>query len=259
MDHEHSSAALNAGRFDSTRWSVVLEAAQSQTPGGPQALAQLCTQYWRPLYVFARGRGHPREEAQDLVQGFFEHLIGKRGLASVDPAKGRFRSFLLASFQHFIAAEIRRACRQKRGGDAKVIRLDWENAEGRLVFEPVDRLTPETLYDAQWAMVLLGRATEQLRQEHETAGKAEIFAVLQSFLGDEGRRVEVPYEEAARALHISVSAVKTLIHRARRRHSELLRKEVALTLSDPVQVDAEIRALCEALVATRRRASFFSS
>src|SRR5690348_12180049 len=108
MDPDHSSVAPGLGRFDPTHWSVVLEAAQSQAPGAPQALADLCAHYSLPLYGFARHRGHPPEDAQDFVQGFFEHLIDNRGLASVDPAKGRFRSFLLASFQHFMAAETRR-------------------------------------------------------------------------------------------------------------------------------------------------------
>src|SRR5437660_11534568 len=124
MDPNHSAAAPGPGQFDPTRWSMVLEAAQSQAPGGPQALAELCAHYWPPLYGFARYRGHPPEDAQDFVQGFFEHLIGHRGLTSVDPAKGRFRSFLLAAFQNFMAAETRRARREKRGGQAERIRLD---------------------------------------------------------------------------------------------------------------------------------------
>jgi RNA polymerase sigma factor (sigma-70 family) len=253
MDQDHSSAAPGAGRFDPTRWSVVLEAAQSQAPGGPQALAELCANYWPPLYAFARRRGHPPEDAQDLVQGFFEHLIGKRGLTSVDPAKGRFRSFLLASFQNFMAAEHRRARREKRGGGAELVRLDWEDAEGRIAFEPADRLTPETLYDAQWALLLLGRATERLRQEYAAAGKADTFAALQGFLGDEGRRAGVSYEQAARALGIGLATVKTLIHRLRRRHGRLVREEVARTVLEPAQVDAEVHALCEALIAAHGR------
>jgi RNA polymerase sigma factor (sigma-70 family) len=253
MDPDHSSATPGPGRFDLTRWSVVLEAAQSQAPGGPQALAELCAHYWPPLYAFARRRGHPPEDAQDFVQGFFEHLIGHRSLASVDPAKGRFRSFLLASFQNFLTAETRRARREKRGGHAERIRLDWEDAEGRIAFEPADRLTPETLYDAQWALLLLGRATERLRQEHDVAGKAETFEALQCFLGDEGGRAGVSYEGAARALQVSGAAVKTLIHRLRRRHGQLVREEVARTVSDPAQVDAEVHALCEALIAAEGR------
>jgi RNA polymerase sigma factor (sigma-70 family) len=253
MDPDQSSATPGPGRFEPTQWSVVLQAAQSQAPGGPEALAELCTHYWPPLYAFARRRGHPPEDAQDFVQGFFEHLIGHRGLTSVDPAKGRFRSFLLAAFQNFMAAEARRARREKRGGHAERIRLDWADAEGRMAFEPADRLTPETIYDAQWALLLLGRATSQLRQEYEGAGKAETFAALQGFLGDEGRRTGVSYEAAAQTLGIGVPAVKTLIHRLRRRHGQLVREEVARTVLDPAQVDAEVHALCDALIAAGGR------
>lgn len=253
MDPDHSLAAPGPGRFDPTHWSVVLEAAQSQAPGRPQALAELCTQYWPPLHAFARHRGHSPEDAQDLVQSFFERLLSHRALRSVDPAKGRFRSFSLASFQNFVASKGRRARREKRGGQAELLRLDWEDAEGRLAFEPANPLTPETLFGAQWALVLLGRATDRLRREHEATGKAEVFAALQGFLGAEGQRAGTTYEGTARTLGVSVAGVKTLIHRLRRRHGQLVRQEVARTVVDPAQVDAEVRALCEALVAAEAR------
>ena len=183
MDHDTGAAEQNHGQFDKTRWSMVLEAMQSRAPGAPQALAELCGRYWRPLYTFARRRGRSPEDAQDFVQGFFEHLIGSRGLATVERSKGRFRSFLLASLQNFMAAETRRARAEKRGGCAELIRLDWEDAEAGLAFEPADQLTPETLYDAQWALLLLRRATERLQQEQAVAGKAETFRTLKGFLG----------------------------------------------------------------------------
>lgn len=255
MGQDDSSAGPDSGQFDNTRWSVVLAAMQSQAPGAPQALAELCARYWRPLYAFARRRGHSPEDAQDLVQGFFEHLIGRRGLSSVDRSKGRFRSFLLASLQNFMVAEGRRARAQKRGGCTETIRLDWEDAEARISFEPEDRVTPETLYDAQWALLLLGRATERLEQEQEAAGKAEAFRVLKGLLGGEpgGGRGPLSYEQAARALGVGVPAVTSLIHRLRQRHSQLVREEVARTLLDPVEVDAELHGLCEALVQTEGR------
>jgi RNA polymerase sigma factor (sigma-70 family) len=196
----------------------------------PKALAELCGHYWRPLYAFVRRRGRSPEDAQDLVQGFFEHLIGSRGLATVERSKGRFRSFLLASFQNFITAENRRARAEKRGGRAEVIRLDWQDAETRLVFEPEDRLTPETLYAAQWALLLLRRATERLEQEHAVAGKAKTFRTLKGFLcGDVDSHAPVTYEQAADALGISVANVTSLIHRLRQRHTQLVREEVERT------------------------------
>jgi RNA polymerase sigma-70 factor (ECF subfamily) len=253
MDPDDSSSTPGQARFGLTRWSLVLEAAQSQAPGGPKALAQLCARYWQPLYGFARGRGHGPEDAQDLVQGFFAHLIERRALHSVQPSKGRFRSFLLASFQNFMAKETRRTRTEKRGGHVEVVRLDWENEEGRVAFEPRDQLTPETLYDAQWALLLLGRATRQLEQEQASAGKTKAFGTLKCFLGEDGSRAQVSYEEAARSLGIGVPAVKTLIHRLRQRHAQLVRQEVEGTVMDSADVDAEVHALCEALVAAEGR------
>ncbi|HET9378162.1 MAG TPA: sigma-70 family RNA polymerase sigma factor [Chthoniobacterales bacterium] len=253
MNQDHSSVPFAPGRFDATHWSLVLEAAQSEAPGAVEALAELCTQYWPPLYAFARHRGHSPENAQDLVQGFFEHLIGSHGLRSVAPAKGRFRSLLLASFQNYRVTEIRRSHREKRGGCAELIRLDWKNAEGQLAFEPADRITPEILYDAQWALLLLDRAAKRLEQEYEASGKAQVFATLRGFLGNEGPQERVSYEESARALQSSVSAIRTMVHRFRRRHGQLVREEVAQTVTDPAQVDAEVHALCESLIAAGRR------
>jgi RNA polymerase sigma factor (sigma-70 family) len=249
-----SSAGLDDGQFEKTRWTMVLGAVQSRTPCAQKALAELCGLYWRPLYAFARRRGHSPEDAQDLVQGFFEHLIGSRGLATVERSKGRFRSFLLASFQNFISAENRRTRAEKRGGRAKVIRLDWQDAETCLVLEPEDRLTPETLYDAQWALLLLRRATERLEHEQAMAGKAKTFRILKGFLGgDVDSHAPVTYQEAAEALGVGVPNVTSLIHRLRQRHTQLVREEVERTVLDPAEVEAELHGLCEALVQAEGR------
>jgi RNA polymerase sigma factor (sigma-70 family) len=254
MGQDESSTGRDYGRFDNTRWSVVLEAMQSRAPGAPRALAELCERYWQPLYAFARRRGHQTESAQDLVQGFFEHLIGSRGLATVDRSKGKFRSFLLASFQNFISTETRRERAEKRGGRAELIRLDWRDAEARLGFEPEDRLTAEAIYDAKWALLLLRRATERLEQEQAAAGKAEIFLSLKGFLGsDFSGRAQITYKEAASALGISEAKATTLIHRLRQRHMQLVREEVECTVLDPKDVNAELHGLCEALVQAEGR------
>ena len=253
MDQDQTSTVPEAARFDSTRWTVVLEAARSRAPGGPAALARLCARYWQPLYGFARRRGYGPEDAQDLVQGFFVHLIERRALRRVDRSKGRFRSFLLASFQKFMANETRRAGAEKRGGRAEIVRLDWHDEEGRLSVEPEDPLTPETLYNARWALLLLRRATDQLAQEQTAAGKGAAFQVLKAFLGGGGARAHVSYEGAACALQVGVPAVKTLIHRLRQRHAQLVRAEVECTVEDPSDVEAELRSLREALVAAEGR------
>jgi RNA polymerase sigma factor (sigma-70 family) len=253
MDQNHRSAPLGHASFDATRWSVVLEAAQSRVEGGPEALARLCERYWPPLYAFARYRGANPEDAQDLVQGFFEHLIESRALCTVDQAKGRFRSFLLASFQNFWAMERRRASTEKRGGRAQMIRIDWQNAEGQIPFEPKDPLTPETVYDARWAMALLCRATRRLEQEQAELGKTEAFSTLRLFLGDHGIRAGLSYDAAAQTLGVGLSTLKTLILRLRRRHTQLLREEVARTVLNPNDIDAEVHALCDALVQAEGR------
>ncbi|MBV8096663.1 MAG: sigma-70 family RNA polymerase sigma factor [Acetobacteraceae bacterium] len=253
MDQDQSSIVPDGVRLDSTRWTVVLEAAQSRTHGGPAALARLCARYWQPLYGFARRRGYGPEDAQDLVQGFFAHLIERRALRRVERSKGRFRSFLLACFQKFMAKETRRASAEKRGGCVGIVRLDWRDEEGRLSVEPEDPLTAEILYDARWALFLLRRATDQLEQEQIAAGKGAAFQTLKAFLGGEGARTNVSYEEAAGVLKVGVPAVKTLIHRLRQRHAQLVRAEVERTVEDPNDVEAELRSLREALVAAEGR------
>jgi RNA polymerase sigma factor (sigma-70 family) len=227
---------------------------QSRAPGAPQAFAELCGRYWSPLYAFVRRRGRSPEDSQDLVQGFFGHLISSRGLATVDRSKGRFRSFLLASFQNFVAADTRRARAEKRGGRVELIRLDWEDAEAHLSLEPEERLTPETIYDAQWALLLLRRAVERLQQEQAAMGKAEAFRTLKCFLGGEvDSHSPVTYEEAARALGVGVPNVTSLIHRLRQRQTQLVRDEVERTVLDPAEVEAELHGLCEALVQAEGR------
>jgi RNA polymerase sigma factor (sigma-70 family) len=249
MQPADNSARASHARFEATHWSEVLAAAQSGATHGPDALARLCERYWRPLYAFARRRGSPPDDAQDLVQGFFEHLIESRALGTIDQAKGRFRSFLLASFQNFSLTEQRRAHAEKRGGRAQMVWIDWRDAESRVGLEPAEGLTPETVFDARWAFELLSRATRRLEQEQT----AQIFYVLRPFLGDECARVELSYEQAARALNVGLPALKTLIHRLRRRHAQLLREEVAQTVLDPNDVESELHALCEALVAAGGR------
>jgi RNA polymerase sigma factor (sigma-70 family) len=249
MGQNYSSAGPDRGQLNLTPWTIVLKAVQ----GAPQALAELCERYWWPLYAFARRSRRSREDAQDLVQGFFGHLIGSRALATVDRSKGRFRNFLLASFKNFMMADARRAGAEIHGGHAVMIPLNWEDIEA-FGLEPEERLTPETLYDAQWALVLLRRATERLQQEQVAKGKGETFRILKGFLGGGGgSRVPITYEEAARALGVDVPNVTNLIRRLRQRHGQLVREEVKRTVLDPTEVEDELRGLCEALVQAEGR------
>jgi RNA polymerase sigma factor (sigma-70 family) len=227
--------------------------AQSQTPEGQAAFAELYQLYWYPLYAFARRRGHSPEDTQDLTQSFFLHLLEHGALAHVDRLKGKFRSFLLASFQNYLSVDARRGRRIKRGGNCEFIPLDLESAETRYRFEPVDYLTAETIFDARCAMVLLDQAMASLRQEYAAQGKASTFDTLMVFLGSNDSDSRLSYEEAANMLGVGVAGVRTLIHRLRKQYTRLLRAEVARTVSEPVEVQEEIHALCDALIAAEGR------
>jgi DNA-directed RNA polymerase specialized sigma24 family protein len=251
VKREHSSPAAGGASFHTTHWTIVVTAAQSQTRGGPAALAELCRLYWYPLYVFARGRGHSPDDAQDLTQGFFLHLLEHRALARVDRLKGKFRSFLLASFQNYLSIEAHRARSLKRGGSCKFVTLDLERAESRYLQEPGGALTAEKIFDARWAMTLLGRAMTLLGEEYAAQGKTSTFELLKAFL--DLSKAPPPYEQAADALQVSVASVKTLIHRLRKRFASILREEVRRTVSDPAEVEGEIHALCDALIAAEGR------
>ena len=228
-----------------------MTAAQSGAQGGSAALAELCRLYWYPLYVFARRRGHSPEDAQDLTQGFFLHLLEHRALARVDRLKGKFRSFLLASFQNFLSIEVHRARCLKRGGSCEFVTLDLERAESRYLLEPADALTAEKIFDARWAMTLLGRAMTLLGEEYAAQDKTSKFEMLKSFL--DLSKAPPPYEQVADALQLSMASVKILIHRLRKRFASILREEVGRTVSDPAEVDGEIHALCDALIAAEGR------
>jgi RNA polymerase sigma-70 factor (ECF subfamily) len=188
-----------------------------------------------------------------LTQSFFLHLLEHRALASVDRLKGKFRSFLLASFQNHLSDQADHARRIKRGGGKEFVELDAEEAEQRYRLEPAEFLTPENIFDARWAMTVLGEALKQLRQEYVTDGKASIFEALNAFLDPYNSTTLPAYDEVANRLQVTVGAVKTLIHRLRKRYTALLRQEVGRTVSDPAEIDEEIHALCEALIATRGR------
>lgn len=229
---------------------MVLLSAQGEAPGAPEALSELCRIYWYPLYGFIRRRGHTPEEAQDLTQGFFLDLLERETLARVDPLKGKFRAFLLGALQHYLSTEATRARCIKRGGKVKFVYLDAEAAEDRLRLEPVNALTPEKVFDARWGIALLDEAMRRLHEEYVAQGKMAAFDALKIFL-DVANSKELPaYEDAAKALRVSVGATKTLIHRLRKRYTALVREEVGRTLSNVVDVDAELHELCEALVAT---------
>jgi RNA polymerase sigma-70 factor (ECF subfamily) len=233
-----------AKRFTTTRWSLVLAAGRRGSPEADRALAALCESSWYPLYAEARRRGLAAEEASDRVQGFFARLLECDGFAMADRTRGRFRSFLLAAFGHFMANEWDRQRAQKRGGTRTIASLDARDGESRLLREPAHQSTPERVFDRRWALALIERALTRLESEYARAGKAAVFAALKPALGgDRG----IPYGNLARTLGISEGAVKVAMHRLRARCAESIRDEVAQTVDSPEDVDDELRLLFAAL------------
>ena len=249
MKRDDSSWAAVPEQFRTTRWSVVLEAAQSGAPGSKDALAELCKLYWYPLYSYVRRRGYRPHDAQDITQSFFVDLLAHHALARVNREKGKFRSFLLASLQNCLSNEAERARCLKRGGKIEFVAIDVSRAEERYRLEPVDALTPEKIFDARWAMALLHEARKRLGNEYRLEGKDRSFDALEAFLDQFNARQPFSYEQVADQLQVSVAAVKTLIHRMRKRYSALVREEVLRTISDAADADAEIHELCDALIA----------
>lgn len=239
---------LNPGRpsaFATTHWSVVLGAGHTDFAGAPAALEELCRNYWYPLYVFIRRRGSDPQEAEDLTQAFFAFLLEKKTLKKVDRRKGKFRSFLLAALTNFLNNEWDKRRTRKRGGHHLIISLDDMAAEDRYCREPADPLTPERLFERRWASTLLELVLNRLKREHSCGAKAELFATLQAGLtGEIGAGT---YAVWASTLGMSNGAVKVALHRLRRRFGQLLRAEIARTVTNSAEVDEEIRHLFAAV------------
>jgi RNA polymerase sigma-70 factor (ECF subfamily) len=232
-----------AGWFPTTQWSAVLAAAQDRTPQSAEALEKLCRAYWYPLYAFVRRQGHEAAEAQDLTQEFFSRLLSKNTLQMATPDRGRFRSFLLGSMKHMLANEHRNATRLKRGGGAFVFSLDAQEAEDRFRLEPVDHASPDRLFDRRWAEAILARVLDRLEAEY--SGHALRFDELKVFLIE--AKGASSFAEVAARLGVTESALKSVIHRMRRRYGQLFRDEIVQTVADPASVEDEIRHLLTAL------------
>ncbi len=228
-------------RFDTTNWSVIVEATTGDSGAAKEALAALCESYWPPIYAFIRGKGHSPADAEDLTQAYFARFLEKRYLEDFRPEVGRFRTFLRASVGHFLANEWDRERAQKRGGGKTLLSLDVEEAEERWRREPVDRLTPEAIFERQWAAAMLARCLARLREEHDDSDRRGRFDKLKPFLVAGGP--DAGYADLARELGTSDTAARVAVHRLRKRFSAVLREEVARTVASPGDVDAEIRWL----------------
>ncbi len=231
----------HGGVFATTHWSVILAAGQRDTPQAAAALEQLCRTYWYPIYAYVRRQEHSPEDAQDLTQDFFAHLLARGFPHGAVPERGKFRSFLLASLRHFLVDQHRNAAALKRGGGQHTISLDARQAEERFRLEPQHELTPEKLYEREWAMTLLDRARSRLHEEYSATGKADLYERLQGFPLTE--KSDDSFQQAASELGMTVGALKSVVHRLRARYRELVREEVAHTVADPVELNEEARHL----------------
>jgi len=234
-----------ARRFATTHWSVVVAAGHGCDDTARQALTTLCEGYWYPLYAYARRRGYQAAQAQDLTQGFFLHLLEKGALQAAAQTRGRFRSFLLSSLHHYMANQWRHDQTLKRGGGRQIVSLDWDDGERRYHLEPADELTPERVFERRWALTLLNKAVDMLRDEYAQSSRLHIFDALKAYLG--GQDTTVPYRELAAELGTSEGAIKVAVHRLRQRCRECLRRTIAETVADEAEIDEELRYLFQAI------------
>jgi len=241
-----ASEARDGGVFATTHWSVVMRAGADTTPESAVALDRLCRQYWQPLYYFVRRRGYGEHDAQDLTQGFFTRLLEKDLIGAADRGRGRFRTFLLAALENYLANEWDRANRQKRGGGRQFLPLDHAgSAEAGYQLLPPDTATPDQLYERRWAQAVLEAVLGRLREEFDGRDGRGKFDVLKEFLfADRG---EISYANAAARVGLSESATKSAIYRFRQRYGQLFADEIAQTVERPEEVDEEIRHLMAVL------------
>ena len=231
--------------FATTRWTTVNVANRGSSADAATALAELCEIYWPPLYGYLRRRGYRPEDAQDLAQGFFARLLETHAIRSADPARGRFRAFLLTALKRHVINEHERSASLRRGGSQIRLALDFEEAERIYNLERRDDDTPERVFDRKWAAIALDRALGRLREEYDQAGKGLLVRTLMPYLTDTG---DLPaYRDAAATLGLTEGAVKVRVHRLRQRYGAILRLEIADTVVDRHEVEAEMRELLRAV------------
>jgi len=243
MSNETMHTLTGTSQFPTTRWTLVVAAGDRQRKETRSALVSLCENYWYPLYAYLRRRGYPADQAQDLTQDFFVRVLEGRYLDRADPEKGRFRSFILTSLKFFVADEADRQRAQKRGGGS-VLPLEFSSGEERYQREPAHAETPERIFERRWALSVLDRVVEKLRDEFVHHGRPDHFDRLKVFLLG---RTDAPYAALAREMSTSEGALKVAIHRLRKRYRELFRQEIADTVADPADVESELRFLAAAL------------
>jgi RNA polymerase sigma-70 factor (ECF subfamily) len=232
--------------FETTLWSQVLLAAREpDSAAGKKALARLCSVYWYPVYAFIRRRGTSPADAQDLTQGFFEHILSKGFLVRADASRGRFRSYLLGAVKNYLGGEREKKATQRRGGGAEELSIDATLAEQWLSVEPSAANDSTKAFDRSWASTVINGAIEKLEREQAVAGRAEVFLNVKEFLQRSAKAGE--YDDLALRLDMSRSAVAATVHRLSERFGELVRSSVRETISDPEMAQDELRFLHSAL------------
>jgi RNA polymerase sigma-70 factor (ECF subfamily) len=244
VDRAPSTTGSEDGWFKTTQWSAVLQVGAADEAQVQQALTRLCHGYWQPLYMYVRRRGHSAEDAEDLTQEFFARILEKKWIERADPNRGKFRCFLLAMMNNFLANDWRRGQAAKRGGGRAIISLD-DTAEAHYQAEAASDVTPERLYERRCALLHFERALNQLRLYYESTGKLELYASLKDFLSAEAD--DGDYARLAKVLGMSQAAVNTAVHRLRQRYRELVREEIARTVLSADEIDDEVRSLLAAL------------
>ena len=234
-----------SARFATTRWSLVLAVGGTDTKESRSALGRLLETYWYPLFAFARRKGRSADDACDLTQEFLSGLLEGSLFRAADPGKGRFRTFLLTAFERFLVDAWRHENSERRGGGRRVFSLSAIDAEERYRLEPADTLTPEQIFERRWAMTLLEETFQRLEEESAAAGRGELFAAVRPILS--GEDSGSAYAELGAKLGFKEGAVRTAVHRLRRRFGALLRAEIAQTISDPQDIEDELRHLLHLL------------
>ena len=229
------------GGFLNTHWSEVVAAGDTASPKSSAALESLCRSYWYPLYAYVRRKGYNSHDAEDLTQGFFTKLLERNYLTTADRTRGKFRSFLLGSFEHFLAREWTRAHAQKRGAGKVDFSLDGPAGAARYSQEPVDGVTPQVIFERRWATTILERAHAALQAEYAARGLHEQFKQMETVLGSPSR--ERSYADLCQELGMSEGAFKVAVCRLRQRYGELIRAEIAQTVVEPGEIEDELNYL----------------
>jgi len=223
---------------------MVLKATDPENPSAAhEALSSLCESYWYPLYSYARRKGNSPDNSADLTQAFFAFLLEKERIQSADQQRGRFRTFLLTSFNNFVTNQWRDRNTQKRGGDQTILSIDFDSADQRYLNQPVHGMTPEKIFERDWAMTVLERTMDHVRIQYEESGRSDLFAEIKGALGG----TLEPYHDIAQKLNMKEGAIKVAVHRLRQRYGEQLRLQIAHTIDDPSRVDEELKSLFAAL------------